>query len=84
MSELRPHRRPLTHAPAARLPVHDKPFAAAAAGHPLRTAPWLLATPHLGHVSQNNYRTYYGQAVENIEAFLAGEPVRRLGRAMWW
>ncbi|MFE7778553.1 D-2-hydroxyacid dehydrogenase family protein [Streptomyces sp. NPDC057445] len=49
------------------------------AGHPLRTAPRLLATPHLGYVSQNNYRTYYGQAVEDIQAFLAGSPVRRLG-----
>ncbi|WP_433547247.1 D-2-hydroxyacid dehydrogenase family protein [Streptomyces sp. CA-294286] len=49
------------------------------AGHPLRTAPRLLATPHLGYVSQSNYRTYYGQAVEDIQAFLAGAPVRRLG-----
>ncbi|MFE3645728.1 D-2-hydroxyacid dehydrogenase family protein [Streptomyces sp. NPDC059169] len=47
--------------------------------HPVRTAPRLLATPHLGYVSQNNYRTYYSQAVEDIEAFLAGSPVRRLG-----
>ncbi|WP_030370064.1 D-2-hydroxyacid dehydrogenase family protein [Streptomyces rimosus] len=49
------------------------------AGHPMRTAPRLLATPHLGYVSQNNYRTYYGQAVEDIEAFLRGAPIRRLG-----
>ncbi|WP_020136072.1 D-2-hydroxyacid dehydrogenase family protein [Streptomyces sp. 351MFTsu5.1] len=48
------------------------------ADHPLRTAPRLLATPHLGYVSQANYATYYGQAVENIEAYLAGSPVRRL------
>ncbi|WP_406726161.1 D-2-hydroxyacid dehydrogenase family protein [Streptomyces sp. GD-15H] len=47
--------------------------------HPLRTAPRLLATPHLGYVSQLNYRTYYGQAVEDIEAYLAGAPLRRLG-----
>jgi phosphoglycerate dehydrogenase-like enzyme len=47
-------------------------------GHPMRTAPRLLATPHLGYVSQANYRTYYGQAVENIKAFLAGSPVRQL------
>jgi phosphoglycerate dehydrogenase-like enzyme len=46
--------------------------------HPVRTAPRLLATPHLGYVSQNNYRIYYSQAVEDIEAFLAGSPVRRL------
>ncbi|MFI8945678.1 D-2-hydroxyacid dehydrogenase family protein [Streptomyces sp. NPDC053750] len=47
--------------------------------HPLRTAPRLLATPHLGYVSQANYATYYGHAVEDIQAFLAGEPVRVLG-----
>ncbi|GGT50537.1 D-2-hydroxyacid dehydrogenase family protein [Streptomyces coeruleorubidus] len=48
------------------------------ADHPMRTAPRLLATPHLGYVSQANYATYYGQAVENIRAFLSGAPVRRL------
>ncbi|MGA5038310.1 D-2-hydroxyacid dehydrogenase family protein [Streptomyces capoamus] len=48
------------------------------AGHPMRTAPRLLATPHLGYVSHANYTTYYGQAVENIQAYLAGTPVRRL------
>ncbi|MEU6145568.1 D-2-hydroxyacid dehydrogenase family protein [Streptomyces sp. NPDC047081] len=49
------------------------------AGHPMRTAPRLLATPHLGYVSRANYETYYGQAVEDIRAFLDGTPVRRLG-----
>ena len=48
------------------------------AGHPMRTAPRLLATPHLGYVSHANYTTYYGQAVENIQAYLAGSPVRQL------
>ncbi|MFJ8631534.1 D-2-hydroxyacid dehydrogenase family protein [Streptomyces sp. NPDC093568] len=48
------------------------------AGHPMRTAPRLLATPHLGYVSRANYATYYGQAVEDIQAYLAGAPVRRL------
>ncbi|MET9758079.1 D-2-hydroxyacid dehydrogenase family protein [Streptomyces sp. NPDC006372] len=48
------------------------------AGHPMRTAPRLLATPHLGYVSRANYATYYGQAVEDIRAFLAGSPVRKL------
>ncbi|MGW7449008.1 D-2-hydroxyacid dehydrogenase family protein [Kitasatospora sp. NPDC054795] len=49
------------------------------ADHPMRTAPRLLATPHLGYVSQDNYRRYYEEAVEDIAAFLAGEPIRRLG-----
>ncbi|MER7674446.1 D-2-hydroxyacid dehydrogenase family protein [Kitasatospora sp. NPDC096128] len=48
-------------------------------GHPLRRAPRLLATPHLGYVSQDNYRRYFSEAVEDIAAFLAGEPIRRLG-----
>jgi phosphoglycerate dehydrogenase-like enzyme len=48
------------------------------AGHPMRTAPNLLATPHLGYVSRDNYQRYYGEAVEDIQAFLAGSPVRRL------
>ncbi|MDX3575371.1 MULTISPECIES: D-2-hydroxyacid dehydrogenase family protein [unclassified Streptomyces] len=49
------------------------------AGHPMRTAPRLLATPHLGYVSRANYGRYYGQAAENIRAYLAGAPVRVLG-----
>ncbi|MFE2425999.1 D-2-hydroxyacid dehydrogenase family protein [Streptomyces sp. NPDC059373] len=48
------------------------------ADHPMRGVPRLLGTPHIGYVSESNYRTYYGQAVEDIAAFLAGEPVRRL------
>jgi phosphoglycerate dehydrogenase-like enzyme len=48
------------------------------ATHPFRTAPRLLATPHLGYVTEDNYRTYYAQAVENIQAWLDGTPVRRL------
>ncbi|MFG2292173.1 D-2-hydroxyacid dehydrogenase family protein [Streptomyces sp. NPDC048603] len=48
-------------------------------GHPVRTAPRLLATPHLGYVTRANYATYYGQAVEAVAAFLAGTPVRRIG-----
>jgi phosphoglycerate dehydrogenase-like enzyme len=45
----------------------------------MRTAPRLLATPHLGYVSRANYERYYGQAVEDIRAYLAGAPVRLLG-----
>lgn len=47
--------------------------------HPMRSAPRLLATPHLGYVSRANYERYYGQAAEGIRAFLAGAPVRMLG-----
>ncbi|EHD21175.1 Phosphoglycerate dehydrogenase [Brenneria sp. EniD312] len=49
------------------------------ADHPFRTLPNVLATPHLGYVADDNYRTYFTQAVEDIQAFLAGKPLRALG-----
>ncbi|GGT69356.1 MULTISPECIES: D-2-hydroxyacid dehydrogenase family protein [Streptomyces] len=49
------------------------------ADDPLRTLPNVLALPHLGYVTEGNYGRYFGQAVEDIEAFLAGTPVRVLG-----
>jgi phosphoglycerate dehydrogenase-like enzyme len=48
------------------------------ADHPFRTLPTVLATPHLGYVTQGNYTTYFGQIVEDIAAFLAGQPIRTL------
>lgn len=44
----------------------------------LRTLPNVLATPHLGYVTQANYRTYFREAVEDIHAFIQGKPVRQL------
>ncbi|WP_434445057.1 D-2-hydroxyacid dehydrogenase family protein [Lentzea sp. E54] len=44
----------------------------------LRTLPNVLATPHLGYVTEGNYRTYFREAVEDIHAFVAGEPIREL------
>jgi len=48
------------------------------AGHPLLARPDVLATPHLGYVTADNYSRYFGDAVEDIEAWLAGAPVRLL------
>ena len=44
----------------------------------LRRLPNVLATPHLGYVAHDNYRTYFREAVEDVAAFVAGSPVRVL------
>jgi phosphoglycerate dehydrogenase-like enzyme len=49
-------------------------------GHPLRSAPRTVLTPHLGYVTDDGYRTFYTEAVEDITAFAAGRPVRVLSQ----
>ena len=44
----------------------------------LRQAPHTVLTPHLGYVTGNTYDVFYGEAVEDIAAFLEGNPVRVL------
>lgn len=36
----------------------------------------VVITPHLGYVSEQNYRKYYPDVVEDIRAWLDGKPVR--------
>ena len=44
--------------------------------HPFRTLPNLLATPHVGYVTENNYRMFFSQMIEDIQAWHAGTPIR--------
>ena len=47
-------------------------------GHPLRRLENVVLTPHIGYVTAENYRVFYGEAVENVRAFLEGNPIRVL------
>jgi D-3-phosphoglycerate dehydrogenase len=47
-------------------------------GHDLTTLENVVLLPHLGYASETGFRSMYVQAVEDIAAFLAGSPVRRL------
>jgi phosphoglycerate dehydrogenase-like enzyme len=49
------------------------------AGHPLRTAPRTLLTPHVGYVTEETFRVMFEEAVQDIEGFLEGAPPRALG-----
>ena len=44
--------------------------------HPLRKMDNVVITPHLGYVSEQNYRAYFAGVVEDIRGFLDGKPVR--------
>src|SRR5215218_4628136 len=44
--------------------------------HPLRSAPRTVLTPHLGYVTRNTYEVFYGEAVEDVAAWVAGNPIR--------
>jgi phosphoglycerate dehydrogenase-like enzyme len=50
------------------LPVH----------HPFRTLDNVLATPHVGYVSRQNYQLFFSQMIEDIQAWSAGAPIRLL------
>jgi phosphoglycerate dehydrogenase-like enzyme len=44
--------------------------------HPFRKLDNVVITPHLGYVSEQNYRKYFPDIVEDIRAWLDGKPVR--------
>ncbi|MFJ5255001.1 D-2-hydroxyacid dehydrogenase family protein [Pseudomonas sp. NPDC088414] len=46
--------------------------------HPLRTLDNVLATPHVGYVSRQNYAQFFAQMIEDIQGWAAGNPLRLL------
>ncbi|ULT73604.1 D-2-hydroxyacid dehydrogenase family protein [Pseudomonas sp. BC42] len=48
------------------------------AGHPFRHLPNVLATPHIGYVTEQNYRLFFSQMIEDLQAWHAGRPIRLL------
>src|SRR6201991_1786706 len=46
--------------------------------HPFRRLDNIVLTPHLGYVTEEGFRAHYSQMVEGIDAWLKGEPLRRL------
>ena len=48
------------------------------ADHSLRALENVTLTPHLGYVSAENYRLFYGSTVDNVAAWLDGKPANVL------
>jgi phosphoglycerate dehydrogenase-like enzyme len=46
------------------------------AGHPLRSMPNTVITPHIGYVTAPGYEIFYRDIVEDIAAWLDGSPIR--------
>jgi len=44
--------------------------------HPYRKLRNVILTPHLGYVTQDGYKLFYGGMVEAIRAWLDGKPIR--------
>ena len=44
--------------------------------HPLRRLENTVITPHMGYVTLETYKVFFSDAVEDIQGFLSGEPVR--------
>jgi phosphoglycerate dehydrogenase-like enzyme len=49
--------------------------------HPLRRAPNVVLTPHLGFVKRDTFEALYGGIAEQLARWLAGEPATVLGGA---
>lgn len=46
--------------------------------HPFRRMENVLVMPHVGFVTEENYRVFYGDALEDIRAFLDGRIIRAM------
>ena len=44
--------------------------------HPYRTLHNVIATPHLGFVTEENYRIFFSESKENLIAYLEEDPIR--------
>ena len=51
------------------------------AEHPFRKLSNVVATPHVGYVTRETYEIFYRDAVEDIQSWLKGSPVRTLPAA---
>jgi phosphoglycerate dehydrogenase-like enzyme len=47
---------------------------------PFRTMDNVLAMPHVGFLTEETFRVFYGDALEDIRAFIGGKVLRPVNR----
>lgn len=52
--------------------------------HPLLKMDNVVCTPHLGYVERDGYEILFGNAFEQVLAYLAGKPINVLNPAVLW
>lgn len=52
-------------------------------GHPLLTLPNVVATPHIGYVSHEEYDLQFADIFNQVAAFAAGRPVNMINPEAW-
>ena len=48
---------------------------------PFRLLPNVISTPHVGFVTEENYKIFYQESLENLKAFIVGKPIRTITAA---
>lgn len=47
--------------------------------HPYRRLDNVIATPHVGFVTEENYRIFFEESLRNLKAYISGKPVNTIG-----
>ncbi|MEM6665796.1 MAG: D-2-hydroxyacid dehydrogenase family protein [Pseudomonadota bacterium] len=51
--------------------------------HPLLNHPNVLATPHIGYVTEDEFDLQFTDIFEQVNAFAAGDPIHMINPAVW-
>ena len=51
--------------------------------HPLLTAPNVLATPHIGYVTEDEFDLQFLDIFDQINAYAAGDPIHMINPNVW-
>jgi D-3-phosphoglycerate dehydrogenase len=51
--------------------------------HPLLTAPNVLATPHIGYVTEDEFDLQFSDIFDQVNAYAKGAPIHMINDEVW-